>query len=112
MLEAHASNRATWVSICAFEMSNFDDEYNRSAALRRIRRHQLAQRPAHLQMPFTCAHIMAEDACHALAFTATLILTFNGEEEVVVIRNRWTPKEEEDTNSYVCRRHGPDSRSR
>ena len=41
-LETLASERATWVSSCAFGMSCFDDEYDRAAALRRSRRHQHA----------------------------------------------------------------------
>ena len=41
-LETLASERATWRSTCAFGMSNFDDEYDRAAALRRSRRHQHA----------------------------------------------------------------------
>ena len=39
-LETLASKRATWRSTCAFGMSNFDEEYDHAAALRR--RHQNA----------------------------------------------------------------------
>ena len=35
-----ASNRSTWRSTCAFGMSYFDNEYDRTAALRRSRRYQ------------------------------------------------------------------------
>ena len=41
-LEALASSRATWRSTCAFEMSCFDAEYDRAAALRRSRKNQHA----------------------------------------------------------------------
>ena len=35
---------------------------------------------------------MADNASHALASSATAKPTFNVDEEVVVIRNGWTPK--------------------
>ena len=38
---------------------------------------------------------MVDNATHALASSATAKPTFNVEEEDVVIRNGWTPKEEE-----------------
>ena len=38
------------------------------------------------------AHFVAGNAYHALASSATEKPTFNAEEEVVVIRNGWTPK--------------------
>ena len=37
------------------------------------------------------AHFVADNAYHALASSATAKPTFNVEEEVVVIRNGWTP---------------------
>ena len=37
---------------------------------------------------------MADNATHALASSATAKPTFNVEDEDVVIRNGWTPKEE------------------
>ena len=40
------------------------------------------------------AHFVADNAYHALASSATAKPTFNVEEEVVVIRNGWTPKKE------------------
>ena len=40
------------------------------------------------------AHFVADNATHALASSATAKPTFNVEEEVVVIRNGWTPKKE------------------
>ena len=48
-LETLASERATWRSTCSFGMSFFDDEYDRTAALRRSRRHQHA--PVHCPIP-------------------------------------------------------------
>ena len=39
------------------------------------------------------AHFVIDNAAHALASSATAKPTFNIEEEVVVIRNGWTPKE-------------------
>ena len=39
---------------------------------------------------------MVDNATHALASSATARPTFNVEEEDVVIRNGWTPKEEEE----------------
>ena len=38
------------------------------------------------------AHIVVDNAYHALASSATAKPIFNVEEEVVVIRNGWTPK--------------------
>ena len=38
------------------------------------------------------AHFVADNAYHALASSATAKPTFNVEEEIVVIRNGWTPK--------------------
>ena len=38
------------------------------------------------------AHFIVDNATHALASSATAKPTFNVEEEVVVIRNGWTPK--------------------
>ena len=41
------------------------------------------------------AHFVVDNATHALASSATARPTFNIEEEVVVTRNGWTPKEED-----------------
>ena len=41
------------------------------------------------------AHFVVDNATHAFASSATAKPTFNIEEEVVVIRNGWTPKEED-----------------
>ena len=42
------------------------------------------------------AHFVVDNATHALASSATAKPTFNVEEEDVVIRNGWTPKEKEE----------------
>ena len=44
------------------------------------------------QIMFIDAHFVADNASHALASSATVKLSFNDEEEVVVIHNGWTPK--------------------
>ena len=44
---------------------------------------------------FINANFVADNASHTLASSATVKPTFNDEEEVVVISNGWTPKEEE-----------------
>ena len=44
---------------------------------------------------FINAHFVADNASHVLASSATVRCTFNVEEEVIVIRNGWTPKDEE-----------------
>ena len=41
------------------------------------------------------AHFVVDNASYALASSATVKPTFNVEEEDVVIRNGWTPKEED-----------------
>ena len=41
------------------------------------------------------AHFVVDNATHALASSATAKPTFNVEEEDIVIRNGWTPKEED-----------------
>ena len=90
-----ASERANWRSTCAFGMSFFDDEYDRAAALRRSRRHQHAPVSAQFRILIINAHFVVDNATHALASSATAKPTFNVEEEDVVIRNGWTPNEEE-----------------
>ena len=45
------------------------------------------------------AHVVADNATHALASSATAKPTFNVEEEVAVIRNGWTPKKKNHRNS-------------
>ena len=91
-LVAHASNIATWQSTCAFAMSYFSAEYDRAAALRRIRRHQ--HDAEHCPLPDSVHQCtFCGSASHALASSVTLILTLNDEEHVVAIRNGWTPEE-------------------
>ena len=62
-LEVHASNRATWRSTCAPGISYFDDEYDRSAAVR-------YQCSAQLRILFINANFVADNASHALASSA------------------------------------------
>ena len=52
----------------------------------------IRQCSAQVWILFMHAHFVADNAPHALASSATVRPTFNVEEEVVVIRNRWTPK--------------------
>ena len=47
------------------------------------------------------AHFVVGNASHALASSATVRPTFSDEEEVVVICNRWTPKEEEEDIVFI-----------
>ena len=47
---------------------------------------------AHFLIQFINAHFVADNASHALASSDTARPTLNVEEEVVVIRNGWTPK--------------------
>ena len=47
------------------------------------------------------AHSVADNAYHALATTASAKPTFNVEEEVVVIRNGWTPKKRIRRHNFV-----------
>ena len=49
------------------------------------------------------AHFVADNATHALASSATAKPTFNVEEEFVVIRNGWTPKDMTATTSCYMR---------
>ena len=50
---------------------------------------------AQFRILFIYSHFVADNASHALASSATVKPTFIVEEEVVVIRNGWTPKKEE-----------------
>ena len=56
----------------------------------------MLQCSAHFRILIINAHFVVINATHALASSATAKPTFNVEEEDVVIRNGWTPKEEED----------------
>ena len=82
-------------------MSCFDTEYERDEALRCSRRHQRAASSAQFLILFINANFVADNASHALASSATLIPTFNAEEEVFFIRNGWTPKEEACMYVYI-----------
>ena len=61
----------------------------------------MLQCSAQFQIPFTNAQFVADNASHALASSATVRPTFNVEEEVVVIPNGWTPREEECTWIHI-----------
>ena len=54
----------------------------------------MLQCSAQFRILFINAHFVVDNATHALASSATERPTFNVEEEDVVIRNGWTPKEE------------------
>ena len=56
----------------------------------------MLQCSAQFRILFINAHFVVDNATHALASSATARPTFNVEEEDVVIRNGWTPKEEEE----------------
>ena len=49
------------------------------------------------------ANFVADNASYALTYLATAKPTFNVEEEVVVIRNGWTPKKK---TSYLAQWYG------
>ena len=51
----------------------------------------MLQCSAQFRILFINANFVADNASHALASSATVKLTFYVEEEVVVIRNGWTP---------------------
>ena len=55
----------------------------------------ILQCSAQFRILFINAHFVVDNATHALASSATAKPTFNVEEEDVVIRNGWTPKERE-----------------
>ena len=52
----------------------------------------MLQCSAQFRILFIHAHFVIDNASHALAYSATANPTFNVLEEVVVIRNGWTPK--------------------
>ena len=62
----------------------------------------MLQCSAQFRIQLINAHFVADNASHALASPATVRPTFDIEEEVVVIRNGWTPIEEGDTLKYIC----------
>ena len=94
-LETLVSERATWRSTHAFGMSCFDDEYNHAVVLQlsnAVADICILQCSAQFRILIINAHFVADNAYHALISLATGKPTFNFEEEVVVIRNGWTPK--------------------
>ena len=65
----------------------------------------MLQCSAQFRILITNAHFVADNAYHALASSVTARPTFNVEEDVVVIRNAWTPKKKKDIlyiYIYVC----------
>ena len=52
----------------------------------------ILQCSAQFRILFINSHFVADNAFHALAYSAPVRPTFNVEEEVDVIRNGWTPK--------------------
>ena len=93
--EALASNRPTWRSTCAIGISCFDAECDSVQLSDVVADISMLQCSAKFLILFINAHFVADNASHALASSATVRPTFNDEEEVVVIRNGWSPKEEE-----------------
>ena len=61
----------------------------------------MLQCSAQFRILFKNANFVVDNATHALASSATARPTFNVEEEDVVIRNGWTPKEEDDSHSII-----------
>ena len=61
----------------------------------------ILQCSAHFQILIINAHVVADNAYHALASSATAKPTFNVEEEVVVFRNGWTPKKKKKKISCI-----------
>ena len=53
----------------------------------------ILQRSTHFQIALTSVPFMIDNATHALASTVTVMLTFNDEQEDVVISNGWTQEE-------------------
>ena len=56
----------------------------------------MLQCSAQFRILFINAHFVVDNATHVLASSATARPTFNVEEEDVIIRNGWTPKEEKE----------------
>ena len=71
-------------------MSCFEAEYDRAA----VADTGMLQCSAQFRILFINAIFVADNASHALASSATVGPTFNIEEEVIVIRNGLTPKED------------------
>ena len=93
MLEALASDRATCRTTCAYGISCLDAEYNRVCNRNAIANTSMTHRPAHLSIPLTKAHFVANNATPTLASTATVKIRINDKEEDVIIQNGWSPEE-------------------
>ena len=55
----------------------------------------MPQHPASFKILLTSVHLVADNTPHTLASTAAVKLTFNDEEENVVIHNGWTAEEKD-----------------
>ena len=62
----------------------------------------MLQCSAKFRILFIHANLVADNASYALASSATAKPTFNVEEEVVVIRNWWTPKKKRIVFHFMC----------
>ena len=71
----------------------------------------MLQCSAQFRILFINAHFVADNACHALASSATVRPTFNVKEEVVVIRNGWTPKKKKIATMPLTKHDRPASSS-
>ena len=104
-LETLASNRATWIFTCAIGMNAI--KLQLSDAVSNI---SVLKCSAQFRILFIHANFVADNASHALASSATAKPNFNVEEEVVVIRNGWTPKKKNiqkniGTNPSIRKKH-------
>ena len=62
----------------------------------------MLQCSAQFRILFINANLVADNASHALASSATAMPTFNVEEEVVVIRNGWPPRKKKKIMLLYC----------
>ena len=81
-LEALSSSKATWQSTCACGMSYL----MLNIIMLQLSDTCMPHCPAHFHILLTSVHCVAEIAAHVLASPAAMKLTFNDEEEDVVIR--------------------------
>ena len=61
----------------------------------------MLQCSAQFRILFFNANFVANNASHALASSATVRPTFTMEEEVIVIRNGWTPKKKKKKRTFI-----------
>ena len=94
-LEALASNRATCrlaVPLQCHALTLNTIELKLSDAVTDT---SMLQCSAKFRILFINAHFLADNASHALTSSAAVKPTFNVEEEVIIVRKGWTPKEED-----------------